>query len=347
MIKKFQALLATGRIANLPTVWSNVIVGFYLIFFLSDSVNGPSHDYGFTNSKNHIAPWLIAFTLFSASCLYVAGCMLGDYKDSQFDAIHRPNRPIPRGIISGRLVASLAAILFGLGLVIGCLATHLSLIFVFDISYEELKTIPAKEWVQAFQAHQILALALLTVLIIIYALFHKRYKPLALINMGLCRSFLYIFAMSMAALNISTETDITLAWLDLKLVIIALIVGFYTFSLSLVASTESDDRPFSQRKLLFMGMLSLPFIVVIMLKNQASFPYQGALFIGTLVVYLSWLAYSFRVLRHSKPGFVSNALAGFCLLDACIASTFSLSIALICLGLFILALLLQKVTPAT
>ena len=50
---------------------------------------------------------------------------------------------------------------------------------------------------------------------------------------------------------------------------------------------------------------------------------------------------------RQKPAFVSNALAGFCLLDACIASTFSLPLTLVCFGLFGLALLLQKVTPAT
>jgi hypothetical protein len=75
-------------------------------------------------------------------------------------------------------------------------------------------------------------------------------------------------------------------------------------------------------------------------------PVIGMLIICLLLCY-AWLAYALHGLKSSKPAFVSRALAGFCLLDACFAAAFAPHIALICLGLFALALLFQRVTPAT
>ena len=141
--------------------------------------------------------------------------------------------------------------------------------------------------------------------------------------------------------------DLLTSRLHIHLLPIAFCVGLYTFCLSSVAATESNDHPFSYRKILFVGMLALPFIAITALKGQASFAHQGLPIFGATVIYIAWLIYSFTILPKSKPAFVSNALAGFCLLDACIAATFSLPIALICLVFFGLALLLQKVTPAT
>ena len=76
--EKFRALLATGRMANLPTVWSNVLVGFWLASALNSS-------YLSTLSGINLRLVFLGFILIVASCIYVGGCFLGDARDIHFD----------------------------------------------------------------------------------------------------------------------------------------------------------------------------------------------------------------------------------------------------------------------
>ena len=290
--QKFLALLATGRVANLPTVWSNVLVGYFLL-----------------NSHNStLSPELfpsLGLGLLSTSLLYLGGCVLGDYRDAEFDTLQRPNRPIPQGILKLKTVKWVAIISLVSGFLWGCLTL----------------TTPT----------HLLTLTLLSLAIVSYAIYHKKNRWFALINMALCRSLLILFACSLAA----TELSVTH-------LVIAISIGLYTFFLSSVAATESTPGQINFRKPLFIGMALLPIIALLYIK-----PESLTCTIGAILIYLLWLTRSFTILPRSKPAFVSNALAGFCLLDACIASTFSLPLTIVCLGLFGLALLLQKVTPAT
>jgi len=80
MTKLLEAHLETGRISNLPTVWSNVFVGYVLA--------------GATTNLLYLLCLLVA-----SSLLYVGGCYLGDAKDVEFDTQHKPTRPIPSGIM--------------------------------------------------------------------------------------------------------------------------------------------------------------------------------------------------------------------------------------------------------
>ena len=90
--KKFCALLGTGRIANLPTVWSNVLVGFWI---------ASSCVHEFQTLQDHSTGYLLLLIILVAcSLIYVGGCMLGDAQDHNFDRINRPARPIPSGILS-------------------------------------------------------------------------------------------------------------------------------------------------------------------------------------------------------------------------------------------------------
>src|SRR5215472_16127700 len=74
-----RTLLILGRVSNLPTVWSNCLAGWIL--------SG-----GGTAAR---------FTLLclGISCLYLGGMFLNDAFDSDFDAQHRSERPIPSGAI--------------------------------------------------------------------------------------------------------------------------------------------------------------------------------------------------------------------------------------------------------
>ena len=60
---KFNALLATGRVANLPTVWSNVLVAYW---FATQIKGIDLSVFGYTSNLDF---WLILFTLCATSCL--------------------------------------------------------------------------------------------------------------------------------------------------------------------------------------------------------------------------------------------------------------------------------------
>ena len=86
-MNKISAILATGRISNLPTVWSNLLVAFL-----------------FAGSLTTANLTLFALACLSASLLYVGGCFLGDAIDVEFDLTHKPERPIPSGILERKSV---------------------------------------------------------------------------------------------------------------------------------------------------------------------------------------------------------------------------------------------------
>jgi len=95
-------LLHLGRVSNLPTVWSNVLAALGL---------------------SGVAPLdvRLSLLLISLSLFYLAGMALNDAFDADYDAIHRPERPIPSGRLLRRWV-------FGLGF--GLLAAAMLLLFI-------------------------------------------------------------------------------------------------------------------------------------------------------------------------------------------------------------------------
>src|SRR5437763_11254439 len=73
--------LQLGRVSNLPTVWTNVLAGAAL-------------------AGGALRPARVALLLGALSLVYIAGMFLNDAFDRRFDAIHRPERPIARGLIT-------------------------------------------------------------------------------------------------------------------------------------------------------------------------------------------------------------------------------------------------------
>ncbi len=87
--------LALGRVSNLPTVWTNMVVGVVLA--------------GGTLADARVAPLAAALMLF-----YVGGMYLNDAFDAAVDALERPERPIPAGRVSRR-----AVFVAGFGMLLG------------------------------------------------------------------------------------------------------------------------------------------------------------------------------------------------------------------------------------
>lgn len=83
MPPKFKAYLQLARISNLPTVFSNVLVGAALVPWFPPF------------------PWIDAVSaMLAVSFLYVAGMAMNDLFDRRIDAIERPERPLPSGTLS-------------------------------------------------------------------------------------------------------------------------------------------------------------------------------------------------------------------------------------------------------
>ncbi|MEI8288447.1 MAG: UbiA family prenyltransferase [Verrucomicrobiota bacterium] len=80
---QIRTLVVLGRVANLPTVCSNCLAGWWL---------GGGGNY-----------WKLPFLLLGVSLLYIGGAFLNDAFDAESDHQRRPERPIPSGKISLQL----------------------------------------------------------------------------------------------------------------------------------------------------------------------------------------------------------------------------------------------------
>jgi 4-hydroxybenzoate polyprenyltransferase len=96
-----RTLLELGRVSNLPTVWSNVVVAFAI-------AAGQGPRFGLP---------LVA-SVASGTALYVAGMFLNDAFDADVDARERPARPIPSGRASRRSVFFIGYALLAFGVLV-------------------------------------------------------------------------------------------------------------------------------------------------------------------------------------------------------------------------------------
>jgi 4-hydroxybenzoate polyprenyltransferase len=342
MTSKIKALLATGRISNLPTVWCNCVVAVVLLIGHHAPFKQNLHQ---LSSEYPVLPigafFLVFITLIiCSSLLYVGGCFLGDAIDSDFDKKHKPDRPIPSGLLSKKIIFFASWVM---------LITGLLLPIVFHIIPNPIGSYLTDPKTANYSWQQMTAVPFLFSAIVLYSVFHKRYPIVGLPLIGLCRFFLVIFATSIAACltityhlsNTKVETSITTPYLILPIILYASAVCIYTIAFASVARTESSDSPITWRNILRYTMLALP--LTILFTNQ-SLQIET---ITALIIYAIWLSYAFSFLSKNKGAYVSKCLAGFCLLDACFVAQFGWVWVIICLILFLLALALQKIAPAT
>lgn len=149
-MSKFRAWLELSRGANLPTVWSNVLIGSLIAAAFGATMDGST-------------PFQLIALLFGASLLYTGGMFLNDACDAEWDASHRPERPIPSGRITRRLVWIAACFTLGVGA---------SLVL----------------WVSP-SGPALCVLGLLLVCILAYSRWHKG-NAFAPVLMGICRAAL-------------------------------------------------------------------------------------------------------------------------------------------------------------
>lgn len=146
-----RAWLMLGRVSNLPTVWSNTLTAWVL--------SGAKQDW----------PALgVAMALMST--FYVAGMILNDAFDAEYDAVHRPQRPLPSGAVT-------KALAFGVGLS-GLAAAVVGVAILGRV----LGNDAAKSGLWA---------CLLALAVVAYDAYHKQ-NPLSPVVMGACRSLVLL-----------------------------------------------------------------------------------------------------------------------------------------------------------
>jgi 4-hydroxybenzoate polyprenyltransferase len=144
--------LRLGRVSNVPTVFTNVAAGLALA------------------GAAPLSPLLAALGL-AVSLFYVGGMYLNDAFDARWDAINRPERPIPAGQVKAATVyaAGFAMLAAGFGLVavvadtrppLWAALTLVGLIVLYDLSH---KGNPAAPLVMALCRVAVYALAALSV----------------------------------------------------------------------------------------------------------------------------------------------------------------------------------------
>lgn len=175
------ALLRLGRVSNLSTVWTDALGGAVL-------AGGDWHS------------WRFGLVLLAMSLFYVGGMYLNDYFDRAIDAVERPERPIPSGIIPARLVITIGlALLCGGFILIAAAGT------------------PAAAALAALLAGAVLA----------YDFYHKD-NPLAPIVMGACRALIY-----------AVTAAVVTGSVPLSVIVAAVAVAAYVAGLTYAARQEN------------------------------------------------------------------------------------------------------------
>lgn len=110
-----RALLELMRISNLPTVWSNVIVGTWAGYLVSSAQGNGEYNAAhlgvYVDGLLARPAWLLLAPLpfiVMISLLYCGGMVLNDYWDREIDARERPDRPIPSGRVRPELARAFA-----------------------------------------------------------------------------------------------------------------------------------------------------------------------------------------------------------------------------------------------
>ena len=311
MINRLRTLLATSRIANVPSVLSSVCL-IMLIF-------------GADQKRIFIVGLAAAF-------LYIAGNFLNDWMDVDWDREHRPERAIPSGLFS-RISYLLIAI---------CLFLTANYLLWFTGGFEKIVGL------------------LITLLVVIYTVIHKK-TPLAIWVMGSCRACLYLLGFAAVKCPIwyilyiigliDTQFILFIAWPMFGMCC-------YIAGISLLARYESRNTIDGKIKLIAVLLLFFPILTHTL--GVMNFTLSGALywlrFCGVIPFALwTWNAISRKNISVAKR--VSLLLAGIALVDGVFAMNVALQkfestyFDVTWLGIpyiaFFLALLLQKIAPAT
>lgn len=220
---KLHAVLATARIANVPSVVSNVWLGAAMGMMLYTSgehrVNVPGYFW-----------WVVGQLSVAGICLYVAGNFLNDWMDRKWDLQNRPERALPRRLFKPVAYLASAMLLAITGVALAGSLNGPTGIVALGIVFS----------------------------IVIYTICHKQ-TAWSVLPMGLCRALLPIMG---AVAMIQNPADLTFAKV-LPLTGLAAGIFFYIVALSLSARCESKNASAEFSGYLSLGLfLAVPVLML-------------------------------------------------------------------------------------
>ncbi|MEM6553157.1 MAG: UbiA family prenyltransferase [Planctomycetota bacterium] len=311
------------RLPNLPTVWTNKIVGVVLgveavrhavratSTLPTDGYVGPSV---IQQGLREGAGWFASYwpmlwpVLVPVSLIYLGGMAMHDWCDAPRDAAEKPSRPIVRGGITRRSAAGWAAMGLGLGLVL-LLQTGLTL-GVFG--------------------------CVLVGLIVAYNLTHHRWFG-SIVLLGLIRGWL-IFGVAWCVVGVEGWRSAIATALP-----IAVVMTVYVTLVSVVARGEdgSDGTPAAVKA---VAKWIVPLALVSLLWVGPRQPLAWGMAAGCGAMLLLWLIGADRRVAAGQRGpAVGMYLGGITLVDAyTLALLGRPGLSAIALGLFGVALGLQR-----
>lgn len=292
----WQTWLRLSRVSNLPTVWTNTGAAFVLSAAPETAVG---------------VAWLTGVMLL-ISVLYVAGMILNDAFDADYDTQFRPTRPIPTGAVTRSAAWGVGFLLLGIG-VIGI-------------------TLVGAESGRHYAA--LTASLALATTIVVYDAYHK-HNPMSPVLMGACRGLVYVTVAQ------------TMGTLGAAVLCAAALQVAYVVGLTYAAKQEDLAAPGSWWPL---GLLLLVAAYAGVVAVNDGFP--DRLLVGlTLCGYLGWLVYATRPLfatpRRIGEG-VGRLIAGIAAVDAVLLAVTG---SIVATGLAVLALgitrVFHRVIPGT
>jgi len=284
---KLVVALKLGRVSNLPTVWSNVLTGTALA--------------GAATADCRLLLLVVSLSLF-----YVGGMFLNDAFDHGFDAIARPERPIPSGQVSAMQVHA-----SGFGL----MAFALALLAWVGYGYE-----PLTQW-------RPVAGGLALAAAIVFYNWHHKNNPLSPLIMGACRMLVYL-----------TAAWAVTAVIPPPVIVAAVVLLCYLIGLTYAAKNEHLGRVGNIWPLAF---LAVPVIYGISLAAAQRVVLVPLLLLAAWASYALWLLR--RRKPGDVPRAVVSLIAGISLLDAMLlAGAGHLLFAWLAAAAFVITLALQR-----
>ena len=240
-------LLELCRVSNLPTVWSNAVMGIGIGLLIID----PETIYEADTRTIVIIIIFAAPACLAMSLFYSAGMIINDWIDRDIDAVERPSRPIPSGRVKAADAKILGTVMLGSGFLLVVLTQAL------------LGPMRLEPPLEAPIMAGVLILAIFG-----YNLLHQR-TWLAVWVMGACRGLVVLTCMSIVTTADELENASHL-WLWIAGPCATLLL--YTVLISIVARNEMQPRWFGGPKTVMNMIAAMPLLDAIWLAVIGLWP---------------------------------------------------------------------------
>lgn len=263
-----------ARPANLPTaaadIFAGMTIGLYVqntdvLVFLSDNVSS------------------VVSLVFSSIFLYGGGVVFNDVFDAELDAIERPERAIPSGLVPLSQAVVWGAILLAVGILL------------------------------AFNCNLVSGgiAVVLTIAIVLYDAYGKKYGFLGPLNMGICRGLNLLLGMSIWGL-------ISHWWVSIVPII-------YIFAITLISRGEvhgNNKGHIVWAGVLYTIVLTSIALIVEQMTNNITLVLPFLVFFGIMIFLPLVKAYKENSPKHIKKAVISGVLS-LVVMNACWVAGFS------------------------